>query len=341
MQISKKDKVVIDKAINHWKSKGLIDSEKSKQLNESIEVKAFNWQSLAYYSFLFALVSLLIAVVSIFADQALLDLIDSLISTSYLTKSITFLSLGILFFWFDYRYNLKRKRKKYSKEVFSFFGAIFLAITTGFISFIFKMEENPGIFILGLALVYFAIAVLRKKEILWLFGIIALLLAYGAITHNIGKENYLFVGMNFPMRFTILGALILIFTYFIKNSENLKPFLEPTYWSGLIIFFLALWFLTIFGNYNSYEKWMEIRQYHLWWYSLVLLLASFGAIIIGIKKEDTLLKNIGISFIFLNLYTRYFEYFWDELHKAIFFGIIAISFWLIGKKAEKIWDKEV
>jgi hypothetical protein len=62
---------------------------------------------------------------------------------------------------------------------------------------------------------------------------------------------------------------------------------------------------------------------------------------LGIKKEDSLLKNIGVSFIFLNLYTRYFEYFWDELHKALFFGIIAISFWVIGKKAEKIWDKEV
>jgi hypothetical protein len=341
MQISKKDKEVINKAINHWESNGLIDSEKSKKLNESIEIKSFNWQSLAYYSFLFAVVSLLIAIVSIFADQALLDLIDSFISTSYATKSLTFLFLGALFFWFDYRYNLKKKRKRYSKEVFAFFGAIFLAIGTGFISYLFGMEENPGVFILGLAILYFAIAVFRAKELLWLFGIMALVIAFGAITHNLGKDNYLFIGMNFPMRFTIFGALILAFTYFIKKTEVFKPFIEPTYWSGLIIFFLALWFLTIFGNYNSYEKWLEIRQYHLWWYSLMLLLVSFAAIVIGIKKEDSLLKNIGISFIFLNLYTRYFEYFWDELHKALFFGIIAISFWLIGKKAEKIWDTEV
>ncbi|WKV12039.1 hypothetical protein [Marivirga harenae] len=341
MQISKKEKDTINKAIIYWKSSGLIDEPKAQELDKSIKIKAFNWQSLAYYSFLFAVVSLLIAVVSVFADKALLDLIDSLISTSYVTKSITFLLLSVLCFWFDYRYNLKKVRKKYSKEIFAFFGCIFLAIATGLISFIFGMEENPGIFILGLSSVYFILAVIRSKELLWLFGITALVLAFGAITHNLGKDNYLFIGMNFPMRFTILGALILIVTYFIKLSEKLKPFLEPTYWSGLIIFFLALWFLTIFGNYSSYDKWLEIRQFHLWWYSLVLLLASFGAIIIGIKREDSLLKNIGISFIFLNLYTRYFEYFWDELHKALFFGIIAISFWLIGKKAEKIWDKEV
>ncbi|HET8858699.1 hypothetical protein [Marivirga sp.] len=338
MQISKKEKEIVDKAINHWESKGLIDNQKAKELDETLEIKPFNWQSLAYYSFLFAVVSLLIAVISIFADKALLDLIDSLISTSYITKSITFLGLSALFFWLDYRYNLKKKRKKYSKEVFSFFGCIFLAIASGFISFLFGMEENPGTFILGLAILYFILAVIRKKELLWLFGITALVIAFGAITHNIGKENNLFVGMNFPMRYTIFGALILVATYFINKTDKLKPFVDPTYWSGLIIFFMALWFLTIFGNYNSYEKWLEIRQYYLWWYSLLLLLASFAAILIGIKKEDPLLKNIGMSFIFLNLYTRYFEYFWDELHKALFFGIIAVSFWLIGKKAEKIWD---
>lgn len=340
MQISKKEKETITKALAHWEDSGLIDAKKAKELDKSLKIKPFNWQSLAYYSFLFAVVSLLIAVISIFADKALLDLIDSLISTSYTTKSITFILLSVLFFWLDYRYNLKKKRKKYSKEVFAFFGCVFLAISTGFISFIFGMEENPGVFILGLSTLYFILAVLRKKELLWLFGITALVIAYGSITHNLGKENYLFIGMNFPMRFTIFGALILVITFFIKKSKKLKPFIEPTYWSGLIIFFLALWFLTVFGNYGSYEKWLEIRQYHLWWYSLLLLLASFGAIIIGIKKEDSLLKNIGITFIFLNLYTRYFEYFWEELHKALFFGIIAISFWLIGKKAEKIWDKE-
>jgi hypothetical protein len=340
MQISKKEKETVNKAIKYWESEGLIDKQKSDQLGESLKIKSFNWQSLAYYSFLFAVVSLLIAVVSIFADKALLDLIDSLISTSYLTKSITFLALSALFFWFDYRYNLKKKRKKYSKEIFTFFGAIFLAIATGLLSFLFEMEENPGVFILGLAILYFTIAVVREKELLWLFGITAIVIAFGAITHNIGKDNYLFVGMNFPMRFTIFGALILVFTFFIKKYEILESFVEPTYWSGLIIFFLALWFLTIFGNYSSYEMWLEIRQYYLWCYSVLLLLASFGAIVIGIKKEDSLLKNIGISFIFLNLYTRFFEYFWDELHKALFFGIIAISFWLIGKKAEKIWDRE-
>ena len=42
----------------------------------------------------------------------------------------------------------------------------------------------------------------------------------------------------------------------------------------------------------------------------------------------------------INIYTRYFEYFWDVTDKALFFIILGLSFWLIGRKAEKIWNVE-
>jgi len=42
----------------------------------------------------------------------------------------------------------------------------------------------------------------------------------------------------------------------------------------------------------------------------------------------------------INLYSRYFEYLWDITDKTIFFSILALSFWMIGRKAEKIWNVE-
>jgi hypothetical protein len=339
MRVNKTERNILTKALKAWENQKLLSQEKVIELGNSLVEKPFNWQALAYYSFIFAIISLLIAVVSIFADKALLDLIDSLISTSYLTKSFTFLILSGLAFWLDWRYEQANAKKKYSKEVFSFFGAVLLAISTGFLSFLFGLEEKPGILIFFLSVVYFIIAIIRKKELVWLFGIMALMIGYGAATYNLSKDNELFVGMNFPMRFTLLGLFLLGINFLLKKSEKLSLFKEPTYFSGLIVVFTALWILSISGNYSSYEKWLEIRQYQLWFYSILLLAASVIAIIIGIKKEDITLKNMGITFIFLNLYTRYFEYFWDSLHKALFFAIIAVSFYLVGKKAEKIWDR--
>ncbi len=339
MKVNKKEKTLLKKALKSWEENQLLSQGKASELEGSLIEKPFNWQALAYYSFIFAIISLLIAVVSIFADKALLDLIDSLISTSYLTKSFTFLILSGLAFWLDWRYEQANSKKKYSKEVFSFFGCVLMAISVGFLSYLFGMEEKPGILIFSLAFIYFTIAIVRKKELVWLFGLMALMLGYGAVTYNLSKDSELFVGMNFPMRFTLLGLFILGANFLLKKSERLSKFKEPTYFSGLILLFTALWILSISGNYSSYEKWLEVRQYQLWLYSILLLTASIGAIVIGIKKEDIMLKNMGITFIFLNLYTRYFEYFWDSLHKALFFAIIAVSFYLVGKKAEKIWDR--
>ena len=50
-----------------------------------------------------------------------------------------------------------------------------------------------------------------------------------------------------------------------------------------------------------------------------------------------MLRGFGLTFLFINLYTRFFEYLWDSLHKAVFFAVLAVSFWLLGSKAETLW----
>ena len=49
-------------------------------------------------------------------------------------------------------------------------------------------------------------------------------------------------------------------------------------------------------------------------------------------------EGFGVTFLGINLYTRFFELFWNNLHKAIFFALLAASFWYIGSKAETIWN---
>lgn len=67
-------------------------------------------------------------------------------------------------------------------------------------------------------------------------------------------------------------------------------------------------------------------------------MVSLGFMIYGLKGKDALAREFGITFLLINIYTRYVEYLWDITDKAVFFGVLAISFWLIGRKAEKIWN---
>ncbi len=339
MKVGKKDKETIVKALSHWKEKGLIDESLSKKLNNTLQEKSFNWKSLTFYAFIFALVSLVIAVLSIFADKELLQLIDAIIETSYTVKSIAFALITAAFYLLDIRYTRgKIATNKYSKELFALLAAISFSITIGFLAFMIGAESNPGFLILIASAIYLGIAFYRKKEMYWLFGLIALIIAYGAITVQYANASDMFLGMNIIMRFTLFSAVLLGICRLLKSK--LDPFYHYTYSFLLVFSFVSLWLLSISGNYSDYNDWMEIRQYQLWFYSLILLIASIAAIVVGIKQEDNWLKNTGIVFVFLNLYTRYFEYFWDSMHKALFFALIAISFWVVGKQAEKIWSKE-
>ena len=57
----------------------------------------------------------------------------------------------------------------------------------------------------------------------------------------------------------------------------------------------------------------------LFHWSILFAVASIASIYHGIKYDDGMTRGFGITFIFISLYTRFFEYF-GGTHKAIFFN---------------------
>lgn len=66
-------------------------------------------------------------------------------------------------------------------------------------------------------------------------------------------------------------------------------------------------------------------------------LAAIACIWISLKTDDGMLRGFGLTFLGFNLYTHYFEFFWDNINKVVFFLLLAISLALVGRSAEKIW----
>ena len=84
--------------------------------------------------------------------------------------------------------------------------------------------------------------------------------------------------------------------------------------------------------------WEQVKQIELFHWSILFGLVACGAIYHGLKYDNGITKGFGLTFLFINLYTRFFELFWNSLHKAIIFALLGISFWYLGTKAEKIWN---
>jgi hypothetical protein len=107
---------------------------------------------------------------------------------------------------------------------------------------------------------------------------------------------------------------------------------------GLLHLFIALWIMSIFGNYGDMEQWHRVPHYKLLHWSLIFGAVAIAAIWYGLKHDDGVLRGFGLTFLSINLYTRFFEYFWNSIHKAAFFAVLAASFWYLGSRAERIWN---
>lgn len=83
---------------------------------------------------------------------------------------------------------------------------------------------------------------------------------------------------------------------------------------GLLYLNLSLWFLTLFSE-------------SLHWV-LLFTAASIAQIIAGARLRDARFTGFGIVFLAIDLYTRYFEHFWDQLSAGGFFllgGALAMA----------------
>jgi hypothetical protein len=160
----------------------------------------------------------------------------------------------------------------------------------------------------------------------------------GAETGYVSGWGAYYLGMNYPLRFVLFGIVLIAAGLALPKWKRRREFSRSTLGMGLLYLFIALWIMSIFGNYGDLYEWRDARHIELFHWSLTFGAAAICAIYFGIRKEDAMLRGFGITFLMINLYTRFFEYFWNGLHKAAFFAVLAASFWYIGSRAEKIWD---
>jgi hypothetical protein len=179
-----------------------------------------------------------------------------------------------------------------------------------------------------------------SSKLIWVFSILSLGSWFGAETGYVSGWGAYYLGMNYPLRFVLFGLALTGASFGFGKVRRLAEFRHATYVLGLLYLFIALWILSIFGDYGDIHRWYQARQIELVHWGLLFAVAAVAAIVYGLKQDDYTSRAFGITFLFINLYTKYFEFFWDATHKAVFFLIIAVSFWLIGSHAEKIWNLE-
>lgn len=339
MQLNKEKAEFLNNAIDEWQSQQLLSEQQSQQLKQSITVRKFDWKQVTIYAFIIAVACAVLSVIVLLADKPLRAIIEKFTQITDFGISSILTVFTWFIFWFTKRRFEKHANTPFSNSSFLLFAA-FLSLAT--ISYWAKtlqvFQNNFAVIFLLSAIIYIALAIYFRSQTIWTLSILMLALAFGTFTSFAGNSEEKFFKLNFPMRFIPFSLLVLSVLIIVKKKEKLQLFFKIHYITGLLLFYVALWLVTIFGNYSSYERWQQVSQLHFLFWDCVLFAVAAAGMYFGLKRNDFVLGNISLVFFILNLVTRYFEYFWQPLHKSIFFMILAFIFWFIGSRAERLWN---
>lgn len=343
MIVNKKEAKLIESCIKNWLEKGYIDASTAARLNTSYQIKeakkqGFDWKNLSLIAFFFSVMCILLSTILFISDKWLMGFVDALVDTSDILKVIFFILLSKgLYYWAFFR-KKKYPGRIYSNEALFMFGSVSLAFAMTYLSFVLHLEEGGfPILILLTTVIFGVVGISLYSSLTWYLALVAFAIWFGTETGYLSGWDTHFWGMNYPLRYVFFGLFLLFLSSLFQRFSRTSQFVRSTFATGLVGLFFSFWLLSIFGNYGDWDTWAEVSQWRFIFWVLILGTASIVAIYYGLKKDDRVAREIGVVFLLLNIYTRYFEYFWDSLHKVVFFIVLAASFWIIGKKAENIW----
>lgn len=326
MDVDKTEREVIERALQEWEHAGKLNADKTAELRNTLTTKQAERQQIAQYFFFIALFCTLMAFGALFINEKLLERLKLYFSWhDYVIAGIT-AALSVAWFWY-----VGKKRSHINAaayEIYMVLGG--LSVLTSLIYICKQLRTDTYTsFLLFAFICLAAISAYYRSIALWIGSILALVgWFYNFTTWQ--SSNNLFLGMNYAVRYAILGLVITGLAIAQLRINKLAYSQRVTYIMGLFLFFIALWCVSIFGNYNSITRWQQVRQVHVLAYSVIFGIGAALCFYLGVRYKDDFAKDTGVLFLLINLYTRYFEYFWDSMNKGIFFLILAVTFGLLG-----------
>lgn len=336
MELDKKEAEVLGKAINFWRDAGKISPELAEELSGSYRLKNANLDAVAIYSLIAAISCGLLAFGALVIDEKWIELLRKRWGFSETVVGIGFTLLAALFVFLAKRRKNRQPEMHTGNETYNV--AIILTVAIAITYWTRSLGSFNGNYAWPLfiaAIAYACISFFLRSRLLWTAMIISLAGWWGAQTFLWSQSGYRFLGMNYPLRMTAFGLVIWGLSALLAYVRPLHFVREVTNNIGLFLFLLAAWTLSIFGNYDDLSGWKLMHQSHFWYWALGFTLVLAAMLFYAFKNKKDTMRDLCLVFFLVNIYTRYFEYFWDRTNSGIFFAILALSFWFVARKAEQ------
>ncbi|RBL89680.1 hypothetical protein [Chitinophaga flava] len=340
MEVDKRDGQFLQRVIRKWQQDKLISDAQAEDLQQSYSIRSNDWQTITLYIFIAAISCALMAFGSLVLDEKWIEIIRKKFSLTDGVIAFLFGALTVFLCYQGWRRNRHHASFSFNRELFWLLPILSTGVTVVYLGkSVGYLGGNYGVFWLLATAVYAIVALTLHSRLLWIATLLCLIPAYVKLTYYLTSNGPYFLGMNLPCRMALLALLLIAAGWVMKHRAVFLPAKEITWAGGWLLFMLSGWLISIFGNCGTWQEWQALRQVHLLWWVVVFSAQCVLTLLLGIRIKDDLLRDMGVIFLLLDLYTRYFEYLWDRTNKGLFFSILALSFWWLGKQIEKYLEK--
>ena len=336
LEVDKKEAHLLQKAIDEWERESLITPQQASDLQKSWRIREADWQAITLYIFIAAISCALMAFGSLVLDEKWIEVLRLKFSLGDGIIATLFAGLTVFLCLHGYRRQHKHPAYSLNRELFWLLPVLSIGVSVVYLGKSLQyLNGNYGAFWLLATACYGILAIFLSSRLLWSATLLCFIPAYLKLTYFISGDQPYFLGMNLPCRMFLLAVIMLGTDLIFRQNRKYKKVEDITWAGSWLLLLLSAWLISVFGNSASWDEWQHVRQVQLLWWVALFTVLCVGTIFIGIKTRDSMVRDAGVLFLLLDMYTRYFEYLWDRTHKGLFFAILAVSFWWIGKLLER------
>jgi len=199
-----------------------------------------------------------------------------------------------------------------AKRALELLGALAIISMTFTLGIIFSSGSGnwPALLLIDL-LILFPLGYLLRNVLILVLNVIVFFTWFGGVTGYVSGWGAYFFGMNYPMRFLIAGLLMAGMAVLHRRAEqdrlrNYDGFFKVWLSGGIFFSEMALWLMSLFGNYGSiFSHYLnsagELILFNSLW-------TGFNAILLwaGSRYRLRMLRGYAMTFLIIQGYTLYF-----------------------------------
>lgn len=312
---------------------GLLDTATHRQLAALYPLGRWDWRSLGRWFLIFGAIAAAAGVVILLRDVFVF-------TRQHLAVLLALATVGL----FAAGWKLRQRSWTWSSRTAELLGGFALIGLSFVLGLIYSTGSGnwPALLLIDLVPLLILSYALNNMLLLILSAVLFFSWFGGVTGYSSGWEAYWF-GMNYPLRFLGASAWIALMGLVHLKAERgplaaYRGFSKVWISFGLFLAEMALWLLSIFGNYGSIDDgWHEANTGELVIFNLAWAALNLGLIFIGTRYSYRMLRGYGATFFIIQGYTLFFSRVAEQvggLASLIIAGgsALGLALWLESKR---------